>query len=377
MRKLILILSCLLSIIACNEEIKYVYQVPETTSDGWDIFSLKDSHIDTLLITQLVSQIKSNSFKNIDALLIIRENKLVLDEYFNSYDRSTKHKLWSCTKSFSSTLIGIAIEQGDIRSEKDSIVDYLGNYSDTSNENIRTISIENVLEMGTGLEWNGDLSQSGRKLPYANDMVAYTLELPQEFEPGIKFQYSSANSMLLAPIIYNATGQHADEFARATLFKELGIENFEWNKQAEFWTKTAGDEIPSEKPNIEYELEYAELTNTATGLWMLPRDMAKLGQLYLNKGKWKNKQIISESWIKKSTTEQISGSDYGLHWKLMRIGKYQSFYASGFGLQRIFVVPELNVVIVLTQNWYHNQPKGNKQMMKILNDYILKAVKST
>lgn len=372
MRKLILILS----FIACNEEIKYVYQVPETTGDGWDIFSLKDSHIDTLLITQLFSQIKSNSFKNIDALLIIRDDKLVLDEYFNGYDRSTKHKLWSCTKSFSSALIGIAIEQGDIRSEKDSIVDYLGNYSDTSNENIRTISIENVLEMGTGLEWKGDLSQSGRKLPYANDMVAYTLELPQEFEPGIKFQYSSANSMLLAPIIYNATGQHADELARATLFKELGIENFEWNKQAEFWAKTAGDEIPAKKPNIEYELEYAELTNTATGLWMLPRDMAKLGQLYLNKGKWKNKQIISESWIKKSTTEQISGSDYGLHWKLMRIGKYQSFYASGFGLQRIFVVPELNVVVVLTQNWYHNQPKGKKQMMKILNDYILKAVKS-
>lgn len=98
------------------------------------------------------------------------------------------------------------------------------------------------------------------------DMVSYALELPQEFAPGTKFQYSSANSMLLAPIIYNATGQHADEFAKETLFKELKIENYEWNKQAELWTKTAGNEVPVEKPIIDYEPAYAKLTNTATGL---------------------------------------------------------------------------------------------------------------
>ncbi|HNP20275.1 MAG TPA: serine hydrolase [Fulvivirga sp.] len=335
-----------------------------------------DSDIDTLLISQLVSSIQTNKFKNIDALLIVKDGKLVLDEYFNGYDKNKKHKLWSCTKSFSSALIGIAIDEGQIRNENDSIIEYLGTYANKLNESQNAITIKNVLEMGTGLEWNGDLTESGRKLPYAEDMVNYTLELPQEFKPGTKFQYSSANSMLLAPIIYNATGQQANEFAKNTLFKELGIENYEWNKQAEFWTKTAGDEIPAKKPNISYESNYAELTNTATGLWMTPRDMSKLGQLYLNKGKWENKQIISESWIKKSTTEQISGSDYGLHWKLIQIGEYQSFYASGFGLQRIFVIPKLNTVIVFTQNWYQNQPKGNKQMMKILEEYIIKAIKS-
>ncbi len=374
MRNLVLILSIFL--IGCKRENNYVYKLPEKNGDGWDTSSLQESHIDTLLITQLVSKIQSNNFKNIDALLIIKDGQLVLDEYFNGYNRDKKHKLWSCTKSFSSALVGIAIEQGKIKSEKDRIIDYLGNYANQANENIKAISIEDVLNMGTGLEWKGDLTASGRELPYAKDMVAYTLNLPQEFEPGTKFQYSSANSMLLAPIIYNATGKHADEFARVTLFKELGIENYDWNKQAEFWTKTAGNEVPDKKPNIEYERDYAELTNTATGLWMVPRDMGKLGQLYLNKGKWKGKQVISSSWVEKSTTEQIPNSNYGLHWKLMQIGKYETFYASGFGLQRIFVFPKLQMVVVFTQSWYHDQPEGQRQMMEILEEFILKGIKN-
>jgi CubicO group peptidase (beta-lactamase class C family) len=374
MRSLVLIL--LIFLIACKKENNYVYKLPEKNGDEWGTSSLQDSHIDTLLITQLVSKIQSNDFKNIDALLIIKDGKLVLDEYFNGYNKDKRHKLWSCTKSFSSALVGIAIEQGNIKSEKDLIIDYLGNYSNQANENIKAISIEDVLKMGTGIAWEGDLTESGRKLPYAKDMVAYTLELPQEFEPGTKFQYSSANSMLLAPIIYKATGKHAHDFARATLFKELGIENFEWNKQAEFWTKTAGNEIPAKKPNIEYELDYAELTNTATGLWMVPRDMGKLGQLYLNKGKWKGIQVISSSWVEKSTTEQIQNSNYGLHWKLMQIGNYEMFYASGFGLQQIIVFPKLEMVVVFTQNWYHDQPKGERQMMGILKEYILKGIKN-
>jgi len=362
--------------IACKEQFKSTYQTPEGLNDGWEVSNLSKPGIDTLLITELVSEIQSNRFNNIDALLIVKDGKLVLDEYFNGYDVKTKHKLWSCTKSFSSALIGIAIEQGEIKSEKDSIVAYLGKYGTPIDENKKEISIKNVLEMGTGIKWEGDLSKSGRKLPYAQDMVAYTLELPQEHQAGKIFQYSSANSMLLAPIIFNATGQQAHEFAKETLFKDLGIEHYQWDRQAEFWTRTAGNEIPAEKPNIEYDREYAELTNTATGLWMLPRDMCKLGQLYLNKGNWKGKSIIPTAWVEKSTKEQIKGSNYGLHWKLMKIGNFETFYASGFGLQRIFVIPELNSVIVFTQSWYHNQPKGNKQMMKILDEYIIKSIKS-
>jgi len=366
----------LLFTVACKRENNYVYKLPEQNDDGWDISSLQDSQIDSLPITQLVSKIKSNDFENIDALLIVKDGQLILDEYFNGYNKDKKHKLWSCTKSFSSALVGIAVEEGKIKSEKDQIINYLGSYSNGVKENIKAISIEDVLKMGTGLEWKGDLAESGMKLPYAKDMVAHTLQLPQESKPGTKFQYSSANSMLLAPIIYNATGKQADEFARETLFKELGIVNYEWNKQAEFWTKTAGKEVPVKKPNIKYEHDYSELTNTATGLWMVPRDMGKLGQLYLDKGKWKGKQVIPSSWVEKSTTEQIPNSKYGLHWKLMQVGNQEVFYASGFGLQNIFVFPKLQMVVVFTQNWYHDQREGESQMMKILEEYILKGVKN-
>ncbi|MEN8247643.1 MAG: serine hydrolase [Bacteroidota bacterium] len=373
-RYFLIILPISILLTTCQEKVNYTYRLPETTNDGWEVSSLIDTGIDTMLINELVSNIRTNDFKNIDAVLIIKDGKLVLDEYFNGYDRNKKHKLWSCTKSFTSALVGLAISQGKIRYENDSIINYLGKYAEELNDNQKGITIKNVLEMSTGLEWKGDLSESGRKLPYAKDMISYTLDLPQESQPGLKFKYSSANSMLLAPIIYNATGQNADDFARSTLFKELEIHDIEWNKQAEFWTKTAGNEIPAKKPSIEYNADYATLTNTATGLWMRPRDMGKLGQVYLNKGKWKDKQIIPVSWVEKSTTEQIRGSQYGLHWKLMNIGKYEAFYASGFGLQRIIVIPQLEVIIVFTQNWYQNQPRGNKQMLRILNDYILEAI---
>ena len=123
----IILLSTLL--IACKEQVNWTYQTPEVLNDGWEISTLENTNLDTLLITELVSQIQSNDFENIDALLIVKNGKLVLDEYFNGYDVKTKHKLWSCTKSFSSTLIGIAIDQGFIKSEEDSIPVYLGNYN--------------------------------------------------------------------------------------------------------------------------------------------------------------------------------------------------------------------------------------------------------
>lgn len=374
MKRLLLLLA-LITVFSCGDSVTYKYRLPETADDGWDVSTLQESGLDTVLIKSLISNVQSGEFRNVDALLIVRSGKLVLEEYFNNYDRNSKHKLFSCTKSVTSALIGIAIEKGFIKSDHDSLVSYLGPYADMRNPHIDKISIRNVLEMSTGFEWAGDLSESGRKLPMANDMVEYALKLPIESEPGTKFQYSSANTMLLAPVIFNATGKQAADFAQENLFNKLGITNFDWNRQSEFWTKTVVGlpEVP-EAPNLKYDKAYAELTNTATGLWMTPRDMGKLGQLYLNNGVWKGDQIIPSAWIEKSTTEQIQASDYGLGWKLMQIDGLKTFYASGFGLQRIFVIPELNMVIVFTQSWYEDQPKGDKQMMKILKKYILKSV---
>ncbi|MEL7003782.1 MAG: serine hydrolase, partial [Bacteroidota bacterium] len=115
MKKLFKLIAFTVLLNNCGEAVNYTYQTPKDVDDGWEISTLSNSGIDTVLVTRLVSQIQSNSFNNIDALLIVRDGKLVLDEYFNGYDRKTKHKLWSCTKSFGSALIGIAIDQGKIR----------------------------------------------------------------------------------------------------------------------------------------------------------------------------------------------------------------------------------------------------------------------
>jgi CubicO group peptidase (beta-lactamase class C family) len=373
--KRLLFLLALITVFSCGDSVTYKYRLPEIVDDGWNVSTLQEAGLDTVLIESLISNVQYGEFRNIDALLIVRSGKLVLEEYFNGYDRNSKHKLFSCTKSVTSALVCVAIEKGLIKSEHDSLVNYLGHYANMRNPHIDKISIKNVLEMSTGFEWTGDLSESGRKLPMANDMVEYALKLPIESEPGTTFQYSSANTMLLAPVIFNAAGKQAADFAQENLFNKLGITNFDWNRQSEFWTKTVVGlpDVP-ESPNLKYDKAYAELTNTATGLWMTPRDMGKLGQLYLDNGVWKGEQIIPSAWIEESTTEQIQGSDYGLGWKLMQLDGLKTFYASGYGLQRIFVIPEMNMVIVFTQSWYEDQPKGDKQMMKILKDYILKSI---
>lgn len=356
---------------SCREKSGYTYHKPQELSDGWKTKAAKETGLDESILTDLIKKVQSGEFKNINGCVIVKDGFLVLDEYFNGYEVNTKHKLFSCTKSFSGAIVGMAIDKGYIQSDTERIVKYLGGYNQYSNEHIENITIRDVLTMSSGLKLGSDLSKEGRRMPYSEDMVAFTLKQPGIIKPGTVFQYSSANSMLLAPIVFNATGLQVDEFAEKYLFNELRITNYEWHKQAEFWTKTAGNELPDEKPEIHYDPEYARLTNTASGMQMTPRDMAKLGQLYLDSGQWNGIQLLSKTWVRKSATEQIPGSNYGLHWKLMDIDNHRVIYASGFGMQRIFVFHDLNLVVVFTQNWYHDQETGYHQMMTILNDYLL------
>ncbi|RYZ54030.1 MAG: class C beta-lactamase-related serine hydrolase, partial [Sphingobacteriales bacterium] len=200
--------------------------------------------------------------------------------------------------------------------------------------------------------------------------------------PGSVFNYSSGNTMLLAPVIKKATGVQADAFAKEHLFQPLGINMYEWDKASEFWSRTQSGELPgADKPDsvIQYSKAFAELPNTATGLKMLPRDLARIGQLYLNKGRWKGKQIVSESWIERSLQPYLSDSRYGYHWvsrSYVHNGKEIPCYlASGFGGQGVYLFPSLSMVLVFSQHTYKDMEEGEAETEKIIKEYILKAVK--
>ncbi|MDX5442173.1 MAG: beta-lactamase family protein [Hymenobacteraceae bacterium] len=371
-RKALFIINIFLVLSACNQKDKKSFSIPQNLNDGWEILEPEKAGFERQELEKLVTDL-SDENPELNSLLIARNGNLIVDQYYNGYSPESLQKIWSITKAITGAVVGIAADK-ELLSEKDTISKYLTGYIPDASSAINKITIEHLLTMTSGYDWVelGGPKSAGFQLAYSSDWIAFTLSQPHSHAPGTAFNYSTGNTLLLAPIIKNSTGQQAKEFAREQLFLPLGIENYEWDTQSEFWTKTQSGELPGAKrpAEIDYKKPFADFTNTGSGLRMRPRDLGKIGQLYLNNGKWKNKQIVSEDWIKKSTQSHFGNPDYGYYWRLMNVQQYPCYYATGFGLQRLFVFPTLNLVIVMTQQHYKTMPQGekwtNRFLMKLL-----------
>lgn len=351
--------------------------IPKKLNDGWEVASLSDAGLKPEVIE---TSLNSHDPK-LDAVLLVKDGKLVAEQYYNGYTIDKQHKVWSITKVITGIVTGIAIDEKAINSDKDSIYKYLGNYT-IPKPSIKEITIGNILSMTSGFSWKelGGPGSVNYELPYQSDWIANVLSQPHS-SPGKEFSYNTGSYMLLAAVIKNATGKQAEELAKEKLFGPLGISNYQWDKQSEFWTKTKGDELKGarEPGEIKYAAEFAAYSNTGSGLHMLPRDMAKIGQLHLDGGKWKGVQIISSDWVKRSTQEQFPGSEYGYGWRLRSYEqdgkKYDAWYASGFGQQAIIVIPSLQMVIVYAQHHYDSMPEGERLMNEQVSRFISAAAK--
>ena len=381
MTRITYLLSTLLLITSCQRDNRD-FTYPKQLNDNWAVSTPDKEGMDLEIIKQVTPKI-SGDYENIDGIVVVRHGKLIVDEYFNGYDSEKPHKVFSITKSIVGALVGIAIEQGHLKSEDDSIKNYMGDYLTNKNPSLQNLTVKHVLTMTTGLDWIelGDMNSQGMKIPYTNDWIEFVLTQPINSTPGTTFNYSSGNVMLLAPIIKNSTGIQADKFADKYLFSPLGIKNYEWVKMSEFWTKTEDGEIPGvkEPTSLKFDSLFSEFPSTGSGLKMLPRDIAKFGQLYLNNGKWDGKQILTEDWIKKSTQPHFNNKEYGYLWRLTEYNfngnKINCYYGTGFGLQKLYVFPTLDLVVVITQQNYRRMPKGEKETQDIIVNYILKSVK--
>ena len=371
-RQTLFLLSLLFILSACLQKNKKNFSAPLVLADSWAIAEPNKEGLNVPALEKLISAVSDENPK-INSLTIARHGKLIVDEYFNGYSPDSLHKIWSITKVISSTLIGIAANQG-LLSEKDSIYAYFPNYIQDKNSSKGHITIEHLLSMTSGLEWIelGGPKSSGFQLAYSSDWIAFVLDQPHTNVAGKVFNYSSGNSMLLAPIIKKACKVQANEYAQKHLFTPLNITNYEWDKQSEFWTKTQNGELPGAKPpgHIHYQKPFAYLTNTGSGLRMRSRDLCKLGQLYLNQGKWNGKQIVSQKWIKQSTQTLHNNSYYGYHWQGISLNNHHGYCASGFGLQKIFVFPKFDLVVVMTQQHYQTMPEGEKWTKQFLIELL-------
>ncbi|UCC39512.1 MAG: serine hydrolase [Candidatus Aminicenantes bacterium] len=379
MKKLLVIfyIISILCFISCEEEIGqkppvYIYQEPIQIDDGWEISSLSAQNMDVSLITEMIINVKENVFKNIHGILIIRNEKLVLEEYFPGesfyfgehieYNWNVLHHLASCTKSFTSALIGIAFDQGYIIDLNAPLYSFFPEYPEVDwSGDKQKITLEHLLTMTAGLDWDEwaysyfDERNIHYQMYVRADPVKFLLEVPIEEEPGTTFNYNSGLSVLLGAIIKNSTALYANQFAELYLFGPLGIEEYEWEVLGNGTVQTGG------------------------GLSLLPRDMGKFGQLYLNGGKWKGEPVISQYWVEESVRKHITSNwnryGYGFQWwsdKHYWNGEIiDSFFASGLGGQHIFVFPELEMVVVVTGGNHHT---GADPALTMLHQYILPAV---
>jgi CubicO group peptidase (beta-lactamase class C family) len=323
-----------------RKDTRYQYRIPADRHDGLPTGSIINSGLDTALIHTLIDRIIDGTYPDVHSILLIKDGKLILEEYFYGYNAHTRHQLRSASKSITGIVTGIAISKGLIRGTDEKISRYFPTYK------IADITIHDLLTQQSGLACDDrDPNSPGNevKIYPNNDWISYILQLPMSYTPGTKARYCSGNTILLDRIIETASGQSLSAFAKANLFAPLGIHDYKW----EF----APDKI--------HENDFGQLH-------MLPLDMAKIGLLVLNKGQWKGKQVLPPDFVQASVTKQsvVDGMDYGYLWWLETLNGIPGIAAKGNGGQRIFIWPGLNMVAVVTAGNYNQQSPANKLLME-------------
>jgi CubicO group peptidase (beta-lactamase class C family) len=316
-----------------ERELDYAYAPPEEVAGDWPVSSLAAEGIEEGPIVELVEAILAGDYPNADSVLIVRNGRLVLEEYFHGNRRDAAHVIQSVTKSVTSLLIGLAFDAGLITDLDRPVAEYFPEYAGTPwVDTPYGVTLHHTLSMSAGLRWNEDVpytdpSNSAVQLGRAEDPVRHMLEQPLEVPPGLRFEYNSGLSMLLGGILSRATGTSVADWSRTRLFEPLGIEHYGW-------PTATGNEA------------------TGGGLRMRARDMAKIGQLILQRGRWNGTQLVSEAWIDLSTAPQAPGAFYGYQWwrgeAPLGDRTVTAVAAIGYGGQQIAVVPELELVIVHT-----------------------------
>lgn len=345
----LLSLSLLLCSFSCDSSHSIIvpedgYKWPNTDrsywpTDGWKTSLMADHDIDPIKMGLANEFARNDQYAR--ALLVIKDGYLVYEKYYGDGGVDQSTNLWSVTKSFSSALIGILIDNHTIDSTNQFMKDLLPAYPEFDE-----ITLHHVLTMTTGLSW-AEEGPLWVDWIFSEDWVASALARGQDYKPGERFYYSSGNSHFLTSLVYYINDEPPGLLAKEHLFDPMGIQFQVLNEPIIYqrWE----DYI---KPlNQTWRKDPKGIETASFALYLTARDMAKFGFLYLNKGRWDNDQLISENWVETSTKDHetnIYGRySYGYQWYITYVGGHPAFLASGFGGQIIGIVPSLDLVVVL------------------------------
>jgi CubicO group peptidase (beta-lactamase class C family) len=350
MRKLLLCVLVLLLLAQCGRP------TPASTpaqpgywpTGGWRTSTPEQQGMDSELLVQAMDDLLQQELYRVHSLLVVRNGHVVLDAAFYPFQAGWKHDLASVTKSWTATLVGVALQQGLIESLQQPALAFFPGRS-VANRDARkeAITVEDLLAMRSGLQCvTSPTEVTLIDLMASPDWVQFTLDLPMVAAPGQRWVYNSPGVHLLQGIIQEAGGMSTLDFARRFLFDPLGISDVAW--LADRQGINAG---------------YGELR-------LKPHDAAKLGYLYLQDGVWEGQRLLPESWVAAATTEgpQPSGSGYGYLWWLSA----EHYSAQGRGGQRVVVVPDKEMVVVFTGGG----GRSGSAIDAVISSYILPACTS-
>ncbi len=329
---------------------------PDNLGDGWNTATPDAQGMNGARLQGHFDTLNRVGSGGMDGIVIVRNDRLVAEAYFNGYARDTQHDMRSVTKSFTASLTGIAIQQGLITLD-DTLAQHVKRFEqfDNVDDRKRSIRIANVLNMQTGLDCeDGRDSSPGNEthMYRQDDWIKYLLSVPMQADPGTMASYCSGAVTVLGDIIAERSGRRLDEFAVDYLLNPLDMSSVRWLRSP------------------------LGVTNASSAIQLRPRDAAKFGSLFLNGGRWNGVQVVPEDWVERSEQRvtAIWGESYGwLWWKSsfhVRGLAQRGMYASGNGGNLILVVPSERLVVVITASNYNRASPS----MNFFRDSILPTI---
>lgn len=376
----------IVSVVSCNTKNK-------NKESNKNTIKATSQNVLLAVIDSINSEINNGEYGLIDRFMVIQNDELLADfkyeqnyetivqkydttnhQYnFNStdwhpyYKQSELHTLQSVTKSITSILFGIALDLNADYTVVNEAIPLLNGYDiDFQDKRKQNISIEDLLTMRSGLQWNeetdhNDTTNDCFRLESSDNWIDYVLSKPMDTIPGTRFVYNGGGTVLLGKIIRTITGKRIDDWAEEKLFEPLGITEY-------YWKETPDGEI-----------------DTEGGLYLKAEDLAKIGSLFLNKGKWNNNQIVSESWVTTSTSPLVKDvkpewrkdMGYGYQWWIPEYtdnGKTSVYGANGYGGQYLMMAPKYNLIIVF--NGWNINDEPQKSTWRVLQDRLIPTLKN-
>ena len=356
----LLILSML---VGCGPSIKDLEAVDYTPlpRDDWKVSTPEEQGLDPMLMAELYYN--AAKLETIHSLLVVKNGYLIAEDYFNEGSIDRKDRLQSVTKSYTSALVGIALEQGYLSSLDQKMLDFFPELAGQITDPRKgQITIRQMLQMRAGYPWEESTPELFEML-YHGFWPSLLVEVPLVSDPGTQFEYSNLTSHLLGVIVARACNTDLKSFAQEHLFGPLNVEMGEWIKDWEGYYNGHAD------------------------LYFRARDMAKFGLLYLNDGRYQGNQLVAADWVHDSLQtysedawEYSVGPNfrdigYGYQWWSVRAGDHRYNLAWGHGGQQIVLLEEFNMVIVVTADPLFAQHGGGpwsheKANLNLVGDFI-------